>query len=347
MKALTYLGPNKVEVREHTLGELQDGYARIRVKYCGVCGSDMGIYHGTHPRAQAPLILGHEFIGTITEIKNGSGRFSVGQRILLYPQISCGTCYACRHDMIFACQTINYFGIDRPGGMAEYADIPEEYLIALPDGISDVAASVVEPLAVTLHAIKKADIAPNSNVLIIGAGPIGILLAIGLQQHGTDNIWFSEVNKANAQKCQELGFSAINPMEEDLVTRCIQITKGDGMDCVFECSGSPAVTETMTQLCRIGGTICIVSTHKKPSAVMLRDVMFKELCMIGARGYSYSEYVDTVDFARKIGKRLEDAVSHIIPLTDAENVFELILDSNTPTTKVLIDCLIDTKTTNK
>ncbi len=340
MKALTYLAAKKVAIEEHLLPELAEGTIRVKVMYCGICGSDMGIYRGTHPRAKAPLILGHELVGTVSEINNDGSRFQVGQRALLYPQITCGTCYACTHGLMSACEHVNYFGIDRAGGIGEYIDVPEEFLIPVPDRLSNIAASVIEPLAVAFHAAKKAQVACAARVLIMGAGPIGLLLALTLRQQGVAEIWLSEISEWNIEMCKKMGFSAIDTAKEELIPQIMNLTDGIGVDVVFECSGAGIVTESMTKVCRIGGTMCVVATHKAPCRISFQDIMFREQHILGARGYAYDEFLSTVHAAAQMGEQLEAVVTHVIPLMEAGGVFEFIANRDNATMKVLIDCQI-------
>ena len=125
MKTLVYAAPEKVEVRDMPVPEPKEGQVRIRVSYCGICGSDIGIFAGKHPRAKAPLVLGHEFIGTIESINGGSGRFKVGDRVSPYPLLSCGHCFACKTGIPHVCQTLKLIGIDVDGGIAEYVTCEE------------------------------------------------------------------------------------------------------------------------------------------------------------------------------------------------------------------------------
>lgn len=337
MKALTYLGQEKAVVLDYPLKRVPAGMIRVKIHYCGVCGTDISIFRGTHPRAKAPLILGHECSGRVIETPKETS-LKMGDRVLLYPQISCGKCFACRNGMENICEKINYYGIDRHGGMAEYLDVSEDYLLSLPDCISDKAAAVLEPFAVARHALERSGIKAGDTAFIIGAGPIGLLLAIALRYYGVTDICFSEINRAIRDRCTDMGFPVIDPNNVYPVDFCREWTGGDGADYVFECSGSAAVTETMTLLCHPGGTICVVATHKKLEPVRLQDVMFREIRILGIRGYSRKEYQQTVDFATTFGEELEKVVSHIIPLEESEKVFDLIADPLIPSAKVLIDC---------
>ena len=169
MKTLVYAAPEKVEVREMPVPEPKEGQVRIRVSYCGICGSDIGIFAGKHPRAKAPLVLGHEFIGTIDAINGGSGKFNVGDRVSAYPLLSCGHCFACKTGIPHVCQTLKLIGIDVDGGIAEYVTCDEDVLFKIDEAVSDKAAAVIEPLAVIVRTMHQANFQTRDTAAVIGA----------------------------------------------------------------------------------------------------------------------------------------------------------------------------------
>lgn len=338
MKTLVYAAPEKVEIREMAIPEPKEGQVRIKVKYCGICGSDIGIYSGKHPRAAAPLVLGHEFIGTIDTINGGSGKFAVGDRVSAYPLISCGHCFACKMGTPHVCQTLKLIGIDIDGGIAEYVTCDESVLFKIPDQLSDKAASVIEPLAVIIRTMHQADFQTLDSAAIIGAGPIGILTGIVLKHIGASRIIISDVDEPRLKMCEELGFEMVNVRNENMTDYVNRVTDGVGVDVVFECSGSEPAAVTMTQICRIGGMICLTGVHKVPHAVNLQDVNFKEQTLIGSRVYTLREFGQAAAFAGEIAEELEKIVTHIVPLSESVKVFDLIKDPVENTVKVVVDC---------
>lgn len=338
MKTLVYAAPEKVEIREMAVPEPQEGQVRIKVKYCGICGSDIGIFTGKHPRAQAPLVLGHEFIGTIDAINGGSGKFKVGDRVSAYPLISCGHCFACETGIPHVCQTLKLIGIDVDGGIAEYVTCDESVLFKIDDSVSDKAASVIEPLAVIIRTVHQADFKALDSAVVVGAGPIGILTGIVLKHLGASKIIISDIDELRLDMCKEFGFETVNVKNDNLIDYVNNATNGVGVDVVFECSGSEVAALEMTKLCRIGGTICLTGVHKVPHAVNLQDVNFKEQTLIGSRVYTLREFGQAVTFAKEIAPKLEKIVTHIVPLTESTNVFDLIKDPSEMTVKVVVDC---------
>ena len=338
MKALVYVAPHKVEVRDVPVPAGRPGAARIRMHYCGVCGSDISIVAGKHPRAKAPLVLGHEFVGTVEEIREGSGRIAVGDRVVAYPLISCGTCLPCRTGHPHVCQTLKLIGIDGDGGMAETAWVDEDVLFRVPDGLSDKVAALVEPLAVIVRSLHQARFNLLDSAVVTGAGPIGLLTAIVLRHAGASRIIVSDIDKGRLALTTALGFEAVDIGSTNLVDHVAATTDGEGVDVVFECSGAEGAALEMTKLARVGGMICMTGIHKAPRPVDLRDLNFKELTMIGSRVYTKHEFETTVGYAAAIAEDLEKVVTQVIPLSQSETLFDLIADPDVATAKVLVDC---------
>lgn len=338
MKALVYAAPGKVEVRTVAEPQGRSGTAKVKMHYCGICGSDIGIVAGKHPRAKAPLVLGHEFVGTVEEVRDGSGRIAAGDRVVAYPLISCGTCRPCRTGHPHVCETLKLIGIDLDGGMADTAWIDEDVLFKVPDQLSDEVAALIEPLAVIVRSMHQARFSLLDSAVVIGAGPIGILTAIVLSDGGASRIVISDVDEARLDLCRTLGFETVNARDTSLVDFITRTTAGEGVDIVFECSGVESAALQMTKIARVGGMICMTGIHKAPHAVDLRDINFKEQILVGSRVYTKHEFESAVAYAATLSEDLEKIVTQIVPLSGAEGVFHMIADPTVNTVKVLIDC---------
>lgn len=335
MKALVYTGPKSIEIRDLATPQPAPGEVLVKMRLCGVCGTDIGIFGGTHPRATAPLILGHEFVGDVVA---GGTRFAAGQRVVAYPLISCGTCHACRTGSPHICASLRLIGIDGPGGMAEYLSLPEDMLFAVPDGMDDRIAALVEPLAVALRAIEQSGMGAADRVAVLGAGPIGLLVALMARHAGAATVLVSDVDPARLAIARSLGFIPVDVRSEDLVARVMAETEGDGADIAFECSGVASAALEMTRLMRPQGTVCLVSMHKKPNPVALLEINFKELHVVGTRVYTREQFRRSIGLAQALAVPLAQLITRTLPLTGAGTVFDLIADPATAEVKVLIDC---------
>ena len=338
MKALQYLGANHAEVRDVPIIPPAPGQARIKVTYCGVCGSDIGIYSGKHPRAKAPLTIGHEFVGIIEEINGEANGYKPGDRVAAYPLISCGRCYACRTGKSYICSTLKLIGIDQDGGMAEYVNCDTSALFKLPDDVSDKVCSIIEPLAVAVHSVRRAGFKPLDSTVIIGAGPIGVLIGLILKDSGASRIIISDISKTRLELCEELGFETVDSSSQPLTEYVRESTCGEGVNILFECSGVAAGAETMTESVCADGMICMVGVHKEPRKVNLADMHFRELNLTATRVYEKEEFGMTVAYTTRLKEQLEKVITHVIPLEESEDVFELIADPENHAMKVVIQC---------
>ncbi len=335
MKSLVYTGPKSIEIRDLAPPRPGPGEVLLKLSLCGVCGTDIGIWSGTHPRAQAPLILGHEFVGRVVE---GGTRFARGQRVVAYPLISCGTCHPCRTGSPHICASLRLIGIDGDGGMAEYLSLPEDVLFAIPDEIEDRIAALIEPLAVALRAVEQSGLGVADRAAVIGAGPIGLLCALVARHAGAARVLISDIEPARLALAARLGFIPVDIRHRDLVEEVLSVTEGDGADMVFECAGAGNAALEMTRIARPGGTICMASLHKAPNPVALLDIAFKELRLIGSRVYTREQFRRSIDLARSLAPQLERLITRTLPLSAAQDLFEIIRTPDAHEIKILIDC---------
>lgn len=338
MKALIYEGPKQVAVREVPTPVLKDRQALIKIEYCGVCGSDIGIYGGTHPRAKAPLVLGHEFVGVIQELNEEANGFRVGDRVAPYPLLSCGRCFACRNGREHVCDTLKIIGIDLDGGIAEYVCCDTDVLYRVPDSVPSKVAGITEPLAVAVHTLHRAGFQPMDTVAILGAGPIGALVGIVAKHCGAAQVIISDFDRGRLEMARKLGFEAVDSNLTSLAEYVKKVTGGVGADIVFECTGAESAALEMTAPCRTDGMICLVGVHKAPHPVALADMHFRELNMTATRVYTKRDFSQAVEYTKSICEELELLISHVLPLSSCENVFDLIQDPEEATVKVVVDC---------
>ena len=337
MKALVYTASKKVEIRDVPAPAPRDGAVKVKMQYCGVCGSDIGIYIGKHPRAKPPLILGHEFVGIVEE-NRGKGLFKPGDRVVAYPLLSCGECQACRTGTPHVCKTLHLLGIDVDGGMADHAWVDEDVLFKVGDDVSDQVAALVEPLAVIVRSMHQAQFKLLDSAIVLGAGPIGVLTAIVLKHSGASRIIITDIDNARLELCKQFGFETVNTSTNSAIDYVNDTTNGNGVDIVFECSGAAQAALEMSKMARIGGMLCLTGIHKDPHPVNLLDMNFKEQILIGTRVYTKREFEQTVAYVSQIKDDLAKTITQVVPLTEADKVFDMIADPSLATLKVLVDC---------
>lgn len=313
------------------------GEAVIKMKYAGVCGSDITVYSGKHPTATVPVVVGHEILGVIEEINDG-GEFKIGDRVTVNPLISCGKCEACKSGNSHVCRSLKLLGIHENGGYAEYTKASVDKLVKIPDSLSDRLAALSEPFAVGAHVTSRAGIKPGDRTLVIGAGPIGIVVALCAVERGAD-VYISEVNENRLALAEKLGIKGINPAKCDIYAKISEITNGVGFDEVIEASGSKPGILMTTEACRIRGTIVPMALSGAPVEFILGKVSFKEQSVIGSRVYTAEHFREGVKMLAKIAseKAINPLVSDILPLEKAQTAIDM-MKTGKNNGKILIDC---------
>lgn len=320
MKAIVFEAPQTVSLREKERPEAPQGWTLIKTSHVGICGTDLNIYAGSHPRAQAPLVMGHEFSGTIV---SGHPTLPEGTPVTVNPLLNCGTCIPCTTGQSHVCESLKLVGIDCDGGMAEYVVAPAGSVVPLPKGLSLALGALVEPVAVAMHAVRQGGYVPGDHAVVFGAGTIGLCVALALKSFGASQVTIVETNELRLQKAQELGFTTIHPVRENIRQVVMSLTNGTGADFVFDCAGHHSVVPLLTDIVKVRGTIVIVAAYKKPTEVNLLQGMFKELAMRFVRVYTAKDFelaaqllVQQPDF--------EKIITHVLPPEEARKGFDLL-----------------------
>jgi 2-desacetyl-2-hydroxyethyl bacteriochlorophyllide A dehydrogenase len=303
MKAAVLTEWKHIELQDIPVPEIGEGECLIRVKCASICGSDVHIYEGHHPTAVTPLVLGHEFVGVVEEIKpQGPTDVAVGDKVVVCPLISCGVCEACQEGNWHVCRNLKLLGIHINGGFAEYVKVPADKVIKVNDTLPDRIAALTEPFAVGFHVNQRAGLSIGDTALVIGGGPIGLIVGMVAKMSGAAQVIFSEINPARVEMIREFGFTAVNPTEEGAIARISELTEDIGFDIVFEVSGSQAGLLMATQTCRIRGTIVPVGFPASKPECDILQVIFKELTIIGSRVYSFDHFKRTTKILEGITK---------------------------------------------
>ncbi len=335
MKASLWTGPEQIEFTEIERPEPGPGEALVKVAYGGICGTDIMIYLGKHPRAKAPLAACHEFSGTV--VKADGDAVAPGTRVTINPLLTCGTCYACRSGMPHVCATLKLVGIDCDGGFAEYAVVPLEALFPIPDSVTLKQAALVEPLAVAVHAVRVSKLKVGDVTTVLGAGPVGNLTAQVARMAGARRVLVSEVSPKRLEVAKALGFETIDAKKENVVETILDATDGVGVPVVFETAGSQPTITDAGQVVRIAGQILQVGMPKTPPKVDMTTLLFKEIEMTTIRVYRYDEdFGQAVKIAASGKIDLDLPATHVMPLKDLGEAMELA-HAASDACKILLD----------
>lgn len=314
MPAVLWTGDDTLELREVDVPQPPPGWALVEVAYTGICGTDLAIVHGKHPRARHGLVLGHEISGRVVQEAPTGPR--AGSPVVVEPLISCGRCRACRRGDTHVCRELGLYGIDVPGSLARYVALPPEVLHEVPAGVDLRLATLVEPLAVAVHAVSLSGLRPGDTVAVTGAGPIGILTALTARHAGAERVIVSETSPARRRLAEQLGLTVV-PAGATLTATALGLTDGEGADVTFDAAGHPAVAPDLTAATRAGGTVVIVAVHKEPTPLDLREVCFKELDVRGVRVYTTDDVRRAIELVTDGSLGLDRLPTRVFPLAEA------------------------------
>lgn len=312
----------------------------IQLKLAGICGSDVHIFEGHHPTAKAPIIQGHEFVGTLVKCggKLPAG-LSIGDRVVVEPLISCGTCEACVAGHTHVCRSLKLLGIHVNGGFAEFVKVPTAKIVRVPDHVTDRMAVLTEPFAVGFHVCQRAELKNGQRALVIGAGPIGLIVAMVAAMSGAE-VTLSEVSDQRLRQAEnDFGFMTIDA-KNDPLAQAQKLTDNDGFDVVFEVSGTAPGLSFALQACRVRGRIVQVGFFGKAIEVNLMPIILREQTLVGSRVYAPLHFKRTVPMlGRLLAEKRFDAeklIAEVRPLSCVEASIQDMI-AGKATGKILID----------
>ena len=321
MRTVAYIGTRRLEIGDIEARPPSRGEVRIRVAYVGLCGTDLHILHGSMDgRVETPLVFGHEMSGAIDAVGDGVIGWNVGEKVTVMPLDWDGTCPACRAGNEHICQHLDFIGIDSPGALQELWNVPARTLVRMPDAIALDAAALVEPVAVAVHDVRRSELGPGQKAVVIGGGPIGVLIAIVARRFGADVVVI-ELDAGRRAQVEGLGFPALDPRETDQVAWVEEWTGGAGADVVFEVSGAAAAVLGATQLAKVRGTIVVVAIHPTPREIDLQRVFWRELRLLGARVYQRTDFEAAVDLIAEGVIPVDLMISRIVSMDDTQAAF--------------------------
>ncbi len=337
MKALRWHDQKDIRLEEIEEPVTGAGQVKMKVKWCGICGSDLHEYLGgpifipvdePHPLTgeKAPVTLGHEFSGEVVEVGEGVSNYKVGDRVVVEPIFAThGHQGAYNLD-----EQMGFLGLaGGGGGLSEYVAVDEELLFKLPDDLSYEQGALVEPSAVALYAVRSSKVKAGDKVAVFGCGPIGLLVIEALKAAGATDIYAVELSPERQAKAEELGAIVVNPSEVDDTVAEISRLTGGGVDVSFEVTGVPVVLRQAIQSTGIGGETIIVSIWEQGAEILPNDIVIKERTVKGIIGYR-DVYPAVLSLMQKGYFSADKLVTKRIPLDDVieEGFQSLIKEKN-------------------
>ena len=339
MKALRYLGPEKLKVEDVPTPVPQRGEVLIRVRACGICGSDVHGYYGLTGRRIAPMTMGHELSGEVCELGDNASRFAIEDRVIAQPINFCGECVHCKRGLTMLCLNKKFFGVlSENGAMAEYVAVPEKLLYRLPDQSSFYEGALVEPYAVAYGAVKRAGDIAGKTVLVIGAGTIGLCVLQLIKQKKPGLVIVSDLSAARLKTAMKLGADkGINSQEEDFLEVVLSATNGDMIDLSIECVGVQSSANQSIRCLKPAGTSVWVGMSQKEMTINMQDIVCSARSILGSFNYTHEEFGQAAEIVASGRLNTSEMITKVVSLDEAVNVFPQIHDNPDDYKKVIVD----------
>lgn len=338
MRAACFVGNRRFEVVDRATTPAGPGQIDVDVAYAGICGTDLHAFHGAWSDQLAlPAVLGHEMSGTVAATGRGVAGWAEGDRVTVNPLDWCGSCAACAAGNTHVCHKLRVMGFAFPGAMQNRVTLPARALVRLPDGLDLDVAALVEPMAVAVHDIRRAGLRSGEKALVVGGGPIGLLIALVARAQGVDVV-LVELSEERRRVGASLALRVLDPVRDDVAAVVDEWTETAGVPVAFEVSGSPGGVDTAVQALAVRGRLVVVAIHASPPPVDLYRVFERELTVVGARVYEQPAFEEAVRLLAADAIPARSLISAVLPLDDVAGAFESLEQGHG--TKILLDCSV-------
>lgn len=338
MKQQVMTAPGAIEFREVPTPAPGPGQVLVKIMVIGVCGSDIHVYHGEHPFTKYPVTQGHEVSGEIAALGEGVTGLAVGARVTIEPQVYCGHCYPCTHGKYNLCEELKVMGFQTTGTASAYFAVDAAKVTPLPAGMSFDQGAMIEPTAVAVHAVRRAGDVEGLKIAVLGAGPIGILVAQAARALGAASVLVTDVSGYRLEKARECGADHVcNTRSKDFGEALTEAFGPDKADVIYDCAGNDVTMGQAIAHARKGSTIILVAVYAGMAKVDLAVLNDHELDLNTTMMYRHEDYVDAIALVEAGKIRLEPLMSKHFAFHDYLAAYQYI-DANRETTmKVLID----------
>lgn len=310
----------------------------VKIHRIGVCGSDIHVYHGKHPFTKYPVTQGHEVSGEIAGLGESVTGFSIGQHVTIEPQLVCGECHPCRNGKYNLCEKLRVMGFQAPGTAAEYFCTDENKITALPDSISFDEGAMIEPLAVAVHAVKQAGDVTGKKIAVLGAGPIGNLVAQAALGMGADEVFITDISDYRLSLARDMGITyTVNTKEKDFGQAMEEAFGPDKADIIYDCAGNNVTMGEAIANARKGSVIILVAVFEGKAQIDLAVLNDHELRLDTSMMYRHEDYVKAIALTQEKRVKLAPLVSAHFAFKDYLEAYKYIDENRETTMKVIID----------
>lgn len=332
------IAPGKIEMKEIDIPQPQKGQVLLKIKRIAICGSEIHVFHGKHPGIGYPITQGHEISAEIVKIGDEVEGFEIGQIVTIEPQEYCGKCYLCTHGKYHLCEELKVYGFQTIGTASEYFAIDASKVVVLPETMTLEEGALIEPLACTVRAAKQYENMNGAKVVILGCGPIGLLLAQTCKALGAKEILITDISDYRLQLAKQCGVEyTVNVKKENFEEIYYQTFGKDRADVFFDCAGTEMTISQAVKFARKGTKIIMVAVFEKPAPVDLAVVNDHELEIKGSLMYQHEDYADAIRLVKDKKIQLEALISKHFNFLDYQKAYEYIHDNYEYVMKVIID----------
>lgn len=330
--------PGEIMFQEIPVPEVKENQVLVKIMYIGICGSDIHVYHGKHPFTKYPVTQGHEVSGEIVQLGAQVTGFQIGQKVTIEPQVYCGECYPCRHGKYNLCEELKVMGFQTTGTASEFFAVDASKVTPIPETMSYEEGAMIEPLAVAVHAVKQMGDVSGMNIAVIGAGPIGNLVAQTAKGMGAAKVMITDVSNLRLEKTKECGIDVcVNTKNRDFGEAMLGAFGPDKADVIYDCAGNNITMGQAIKYARKGSVIVLVAVFAGMAEIDLAVANDHELDIKSTMMYRHEDYVDAIRLTEEGKVHLKPLISKVFAFQDYLKAYQYI-DSNRETTmKVLID----------
>lgn len=337
MKQSVMTAPGKIELRDVPVPEPGPKEVLVRMKRIGVCGSDIHVWHGKHALTPYPVVQGHEVSGVVEKVGASVRGFAAGDPVTIQPQVTCGTCYPCRHGDYHICDSLKVMGFQTTGAGSEFFAVEASKLLKLPRRMDLEHGAMIEPAAVAVHALGRGGDVKGRTVLVLGAGPIGNLVAQVARGLGAAKVMITDVSEFRLGKAKECGVDlCVNVGKTDLAA-AVKEQFGDAKaDLILECVGSPHTITQAVAVARKGTDIIVVGVFGDKPVVDMGTVQDRELRLIGTLMYREPDWKKAIELVEAGKVRLAPLITDHYEFADYRKAYEYIDANRERAMKVMI-----------
>lgn len=332
--------PGKIEFRDISVPEVKENQVLVEMVRIGICGSDIQVYYGKHPYTSYPVVQGHEVSGIIKKIGLGVLKFKVGDKVTIQPQVVCGKCYPCTHGRYNICDNLKVMGFQTTGMASEYFAVDAEKVIKLPDNINYDQGAMIEPLAVAVHALNRAEGGvKGKKILVLGAGPIGNLVAQTAKGMEAKSVMITDLSDYRIDIARECGIDyCVNSNTQDLKTVLKEkFGTREKADLILECVGINATIDQVIEVARKGTDIIVVGVFGDKPTIDLGLIQDRELRLIGTLMYQENDWKKAIKLIKTEKINLEPLISVHFNFKDYLKAYQYIEEKKDKVMKVIID----------